>query len=52
MIGFIAEDCDAISPFLAYHYDSQVESIDKDALIALLAIGLKDARTRIAALEA
>ena len=52
MISFIAEDCDAISPFLAYHYDDQVESIDKDALIALLAIGLKDARTRIAALEA
>lgn len=52
MISFIAEDCDAISPFLAYHYNDQVETIDKDALIALLAIGLKDARTRIAALEA
>lgn len=52
MVSFIAEDCDAISPFLAYHYNDQVETIDKDALIALLAIGLKDARTRIAALEA
>ena len=51
MIGFIAEDVDAISPFLAYHAGEQVETIDKDALIALLAIGLKDARTRIAALE-
>ena len=52
MIGFIAEDVDAISPFLAYHAGEQAESLDKTALIALLAIGLKDARTRIAALEA
>ena len=52
MIGFIAEEVDAISPFLAYHAGEQAESLDKTALIALLAIGLKDARTRIAALEA
>ena len=53
MIGFIADECDAVSPFLAYHdSDGEVSSTDKDALIALLAIGLKDARTRIAALEA
>ena len=53
MVSFIAEDCDAVSPFLAVHDpDGQVETTDKDALIALLVIGLQDARTRIAALEA
>ena len=52
MVGLIAEDCDSISPFLAVHNSSsQVETIDKDALIALFAIGLKDARARITALE-
>ena len=51
MIGLIAENCDSVSPFLAYHDNEQVESIDKDALISLLIIALKDARTRIAALE-
>ena len=51
MIGLLAENCDSVSPFLAYHDNEQVESIDKDALISLLIIALKDARTRITALE-
>tara|TARA_R110002012_G_scaffold179519_2_gene345184 strand:- start:26 stop:775 length:750 start_codon:yes stop_codon:yes gene_type:complete len=51
MIGLIAENCDSVSPFLAYHDNEQVESVDKDALVSLLIIALKDARTRIAALE-
>ncbi len=57
MIGFIAEDCDSISPFLAVHSvlddgSSQTETIDTAALVALLSIGLKDARERLAILEA
>ena len=53
MVSFIAEDCDAVSPFLAVHDpDGQVETTDKDALIALLTIGLQDARERLAILEA
>ena len=53
MVGLIAEDCDSVSPFLAVHNpNGESETTDKNALIALLVIGLKDARTRIAALEA
>ena len=52
MVGLIAEDCDSVSPFLAVHNNNgQSETTDKNALISLLIIALKDARTRISALE-
>ena len=53
VIGLIAEEVDAVSPFLAIHNsDGTVETTSKNTLIALLILALKDARTRIAALEA
>tara|TARA_R100001463_G_scaffold22783_1_gene54729 strand:- start:3510 stop:4859 length:1350 start_codon:yes stop_codon:yes gene_type:complete len=52
IIGLIAEEVDAVSPFLAIHNsDGTVEGTSKNTLITLLIIALKDARTRIAALE-
>ena len=52
MVGLIAEDCHTVSPFLAVHnQDGESETTDKNALISLLIIALKDARTRITALE-
>ena len=52
MVGLIAEDCHTVSPFLAVHnQDGESETTDKNALISLLIIALKDARARITTLE-
>lgn len=55
-IGPIAEDMDAISPFLAAHgTDAEGEQIltgiNKTGYLSLLVLAVKDLRTRVAALE-
>ena len=56
-IGLIAEDADAISPFLAAHGmeedgSSRLTGINKTGWMSLLTIALQDVRERLAALEA
>jgi len=52
IIGLIAEEADAVSPFLAIHdADGEVTNVSRHSLFALLILALKDARTRITALE-
>ena len=59
-IGPLAEDMDAISPFLAAHgaditdgtYQHFLTGINKTAYLSLLVLAVKDLRTRVAALEA
>ena len=58
-IGPLAEDMDAISPFLAAHgadirdgtYQEFLTGINKTAYLSLLVLAVKDLRTRVAALE-
>ena len=58
-IGPLAEDMDAISPFLAAHgadirdgtYQHFLTGINKTAYLSLLVLAVKDLRTRVAALE-
>ena len=58
-IGPLAEDMDAISPFLAAHgadirdgtYQEFLTGINKTAYLSLLVLAVKDLRTRVAQLE-
>ena len=58
-IGPLAEDMDAISPFLAAHgadirdgtYQQFLTGINKTSYLSLLVLAVKDLRTRVAALE-
>ncbi len=55
-IGFMAEDLDAVSPFLASHGtdasdDKILTGVNRTGVISLLVLALQDARARIAALE-
>ena len=56
-IGFIAEEAEAVSQFIVSNGtdengDKLLEGLNEVGLIALLVVSLKDARNRIAALEA
>lgn len=59
-IGPLAEDMDAISPFLAAHgaditdgtYQEFLSGINKTAYLSLLVLAVKDLRARVATLEA
>ena len=56
-IGFMAEDLDAVSPFLASHGtdandDKILTGVNRMGVISLLVLALKDARERLAILEA
>lgn len=59
-IGPLAEDMDAISPFLAAHgadirdgtYQEFVSGINKTSYLSLLVLAVKDLRARVATLEA
>ena len=56
-IGPIAEEMDAISPFLAAHGTTAegeqfLTGINKTAYLSLLVLALQDARARLTALEA